>query len=334
MYIEMWFMQRCCFRYHRVPLCVLLIVIVVIVIRAFVNISSGEVTMLTFNIWNSNERIEERMDALGQVVEDLQPDFLVFQEISPVNLPLLEKQRWFSKYRLTPPKTNLVQLMATSKSCAVILSHEKYIVESWQIYLYQHFAKYRRALVTATLSTIEDPSDSKNVRLVLGGTHLAHDVPRALVREQQLKEALQRLSLHDNVCLMGDLNIVDEVDGEVVLPSPWIDAWLSISGNTHNKGYTISLSTSPFASVRRRNGTTSGRLDRVLCKLSGFEVTDVRVVGDKLTDSGILPSDHFGVFAVIRPLKEANKKFKPFRQIETDVYFKRPPKWRKLVESY
>ena len=159
--------------------------------------------------------MEERIEALGQVVRDLQPDVLVLQEISPVNLPLLEKQRWFSKYRLIPPKDNAVQLMATSKSCAVILSRHKYAVESWQTDLYGHFAKYHRALVSAT---IKDPSDSKNVRLVLGGTHLAHDVPRTLVREQQLKEALQRLSLHDNVCLMGDLNILDEVDGEVVLP--------------------------------------------------------------------------------------------------------------------
>ena len=89
---------------------------------------------------------------------------------------------------------------------------------------------------------------------------------------------------------------------------PWIDAWLSIPGNTHSKGYTISQNTSPFASVRGRNGTASGRLDRVLCKLSDFEVKYARVVGDKLTNSGILPSDHFGVFTVIRPLKKANKK--------------------------
>ena len=69
-------------------------------------------------------------------------------------------------------------------------------------------------------------------------------------------------------------------------------------------------------------------------KLSDFEVKYARVVGDKLTNSGILPSDHFGVFTVIRPLKKANKKIKTFRQTETDVYFNRPPGWRKLVESY
>ena len=33
------------------------------------------------------------------------------------------------------------------------------------------------------------------------------------------------------------------------------------------RGYTISQNTSPFASVRGRNGTASGRLDRVLCKI-------------------------------------------------------------------
>ena len=315
---------------------VLLIIVVFLLLRAFLNVHFGvstrgsdEITMLTFNIWYSSEKREERMAALGQVVQELDPDFLIFQEISLGNLPLLEKQRWFSKYRLTPPKVDARKLMTVSKSCAVILSRDKYAVNNWKIFLYKSFAKYRRSLVIAE---IKDVIPWKNVDLLLGGTHLAHDVPRALIREEQLNEAVQILAPHENACLLGDLNILDEIDGELVLPSPWIDAWLSVPGNTHSGGYTISQNTSPFASVRQRNGTSSGRLDRVLCKLLDFEVKEVRVVGNKLTKSGILPSDHFGVFTVIRPSENTDKRRKT-SQTKDELYFKRPPGWEKLNGS-
>ena len=160
--------------------------------------------------------------------------------------------------------------------------------------------------------------------------HLSHDVPRSRIREEQLKEALQILDPYKNVCLMGDLNILDEVDGEVVLPSPWFDAWLSLPGNTHSSGYTVSQNTSPFASVRKRNGTSKGRLDRILCKFSDFEVKEMKVVGNKLTKSGILPSDHFGVFAIIKPITRTNRRRKVSQTESEEVYFKRPLGWEKL----
>ena len=330
----MW--QRCFRRIPRGPLTILFIIVVFLVLRAFLNVPFGvstrgsdEISVLTFNIWFSSEKKEERMAALGQVVQELDPDFLIFQEISLGNLPALEKQRWFSKYRLIPPKVDAMKLMDVSKSCAVILSRYKYAVDNWKIFLYKRFAKYRRALVTAEISNV---IPSKNVNLLLGGTHLAHDVPRALVREEQLKEAVKTLAPFENVCLLGDLNILDEIDGELVLPPPWIDAWLSVPGNTHSSGYTISQNTSPFASVRQRNSTSSGRLDRVLCKLLDFEVKEVRVVGNKLPKSGILPSDHFGVFTVIRYLAKADKERKT-SQTKGEIYFKRPPGWEKFIKT-
>ena len=332
-----YFLMEMLSRRVRIPRLLLLvfsIIVVFFVLRALLKVSfglrteSGEIRILTYNIWYSSEKMEERIEALGQVVQDLQPDFLVFQEVSLGNLPLLEKQHWLLGYHLIPPKVNTVKLITTSKSCAVIFSRYS-AVDDWQIYLYEHFAKYRRALVGAE---VKDIVPSKDVKLVLAGTHLAHDVPRALVREQQLKEAMQLLTPYENVCLMGDLNILDEVDGELVLPSPWFDAWLSIPGHTHSKGYTVSLNTSPFASVRRRNGTSLGRLDRILCKLSDFKVKEVRVVGNKLTKSGILPSDHFGVFAVIKPIAKTNKPRKTTKT-KDQVYFNRPPGWEKLIKN-
>ena len=88
--------------------------------------------MLTYNIWISSEKMQERMVALREIVQDLEPDFLIFQEIGPNNLPLLEKQRWFSRYHLIPPKVDTMKRIEVGKSCAVILS--RYAVSNWQMH--------------------------------------------------------------------------------------------------------------------------------------------------------------------------------------------------------
>ena len=156
------------------------------------------------------------------------------------------------------------------------------------------------------------------------------------MRELQLQESLKVLSRYENVCVMGDMNIEDKVDGDIVLPSPWIDAWLSLPGNTDSNGLTWDRSKTPFASVLKRtvNATSyQARLDRVLCRLSDFKVKEMRVVGDKLTKSGILPSDHFGVFAVIEFSENTGKTHDKNSQTVQEVYFKRPPGWEKLIKQ-
>lgn len=65
------------------------------------------------------------------------------------------------------------------------------------------------------------------------------------------------------------------------------------------------------------------RLDRVFCKLSGFKVKEVTVVDDRMTKSGVLPSDHFGIFTVLEASKKTSYN-KKNSQAEKGVYFKRP----------
>ena len=60
----------------------------------------------------------------------------------------------------------------------------------------------------------------------------------------------------------------------------------------------------------------------------------MRVVGDKLTKSGILPSDHFGVFTVLSATAVTTRH----RNRETDqeveeVYFRRPSHWKRLIRK-
>ena len=69
-------------------LVVLVLIVIVFALHAFIRVpfngslgharsrSRDEIGMLTYNIWFSTEKMRERMEALGQIVEDLQPDIL------------------------------------------------------------------------------------------------------------------------------------------------------------------------------------------------------------------------------------------------------------------
>ena len=314
-------------------------VIVLLILRGFTNISFGdgsvfgsrrslEIKMLTYNIWLSDEKMQERMEALGEIVEDREPHLLTFQEVTHDNLAVLQEQRWFSRYHLVPWPPDLAK--EGKSHFVVILS--SFPVERWQVYTLKTSPRNRTLVVAETKSSFS----SAEAGFVIATTHLAYSAYNTRLREEQLKESIKIISAYDNVCVMGDLNIEDKVDGDIILPSPWIDAWLSIPGNTDNNGYTWDRSKTPFTSVVKKsvNATSyQARLDRVLCKLSDFKVKEMRIVGDKMTKSGILPSDHFGLFIVIELAgKTEHKQDSKKSQTESEVYFKRPSGWEKLIK--
>ena len=317
-----------------------LIIVVVIVLRAFQSVTSdgrtsgrtrprSQISMLTYNIWYRSEMMQERMKALGQIVEELEPDIVAFQEVSLANLAVLQQQKWFSRYHMIPPDVTKEKLNRFSRHFVIVLS--VYPVDKWFRYSFKNSPLERKLVVAETQTAV-----STSFRFVIAGTHFEHAGERTRLRELQLQESLKVLSRYANVCVMGDLNIEDKVDGDIVLPSSWIDAWLSLPGNTDSNGLTWDRSKTPFASVLKRtvNATSyQARLDRVLCRLSDFQVKEMRVVGDKLTKSGILPSDHFGVFTVIEFSENTGKTHDKNSQTEQEVYFNRPQGWEKLINN-
>lgn len=269
------------------------------------------IKMLTFNIWFSPDKMAERMEALGKIVQDLKPDLLTFQEVTRVNLGLLQKKPWFSQYRLTPPDA-----ARHPGYFVVILS--KFPIEKWQTYAFED-SPFQRELLTAEIKSTLLP---KTPKFVIATTHLEHSGRFSKLREKHLKETVKMLSSFENVCVMGDMNLERQFDGDVVLPAQWIDTWLAVPGHTDSNGYTWDERRNPFI-VKERESTLKDRLDRVFCKLSDFKVKEVRVVDDKMTKSGVLPSDHFGIFTVLETSKETKHNRKSF-QAEKEVYFKRP----------
>ena len=309
------------------------VIIIVYILRSYLSVpSSGsfidrtgtrkQISLLSWNIWYPSVKMRERMEALGQIVQELEPDILAFQEVTPENLALLRNQPWFSRYHMIPP-----DISNEIDHSVVILS--VFTVDKWFSHLFKKAPYTNRKIVTAELkNAVSSP------RFVVGVTHLIHGRSNTLQRELQLKETLQVLSPYDNVCVMGDMNIKSgraEVDGVIVLPSSWIDAWLSLPGNTDDNGYTCGQSKNPFVALKRSGIATQARCDRVFCKLSDFKVKEIRIVGDKVTKSKIVPSDHYGLFTVIEQSGNTEHKNGIKSPTEKEVYFKRPAGWEKLV---
>ena len=268
------------------------------------------------------------MEELGKIVEDLEPDVLAFQEVTLDNLAVLREQRWFSRYHLIPRGV----LKSDGKHFVIILSI--FPVEKWLVHPFTNNvdSTSNRGLV---LAEVRNTISSTDVTFVFVATHLAYGGFGTTQREQQLKESFPIISSYDNVCIMGDLNIYENIDGEVVLPPAWFDVWLSIPGNSNENGFTYDrLKISILKGPPAVNATSyKGRLDRVFCKLFDFKVKEMRIVGDEVTRTGILPSDHFGLFTVVEHReKSETEKQKQSTGSENKVYFKRPRGWEKLIK--
>lgn len=287
-----------------------------------------EIRFLTYNIWCSPFKMRERMEELRKIVEDLEPDVLAFQEVTLDNLAVLREQRWFSRYHLIPRGV----LKSDGKHFVIILSI--FPVEKWLVHPFTNNvdSTSNRGLV---LAEVRNPISSTDVTFVFVATHLAYGGFGTTQREQQLKESFPIISSYDNVCIMGDLNINENIDGEVVLPPAWFDAWLSIPRNSNENGFTYDrLKISILKGPPAVNATSyKGRLDRVFCKMFDFKVKEMRIVGDEVTRTGTLPSDHFGLFTVVEHIEKfETEKQKQSTGGESKVYFKRPRGWEKLIK--
>ena len=271
------------------------------------------IVMLTYNIWFGKFRMFQRMKGIGKIITDLKPNVITLNEVTAENIFLLKSQDWFHKYKLVPP-----DLMRGDSYFVVLLTN--FPTKSWKI------RPFDNSRMGRTLSIVElgIPSGSFDIALTIATSHFESMAFNTKQREWQLKKSIEMLSLSNNVCLMGDLNLELEVDGEVVLPPPWYDAWLSLPGNSHDNGYTWD----PSINSMNNDGSTKNRFDRVLCKLLDFTVHSMKVVGKKQLSPGVFPSDHFGLLTVLTLQgKSAGHASLADTTKTKSVVFKRPPNW-------
>ena len=290
-----------------------------------------QVTMLTYNIWFIGFEMEARMRGIGKIVNELRPNIITLNEVTLDNLRLLESQSWYQRYTIVP--TDLKRQEAYFVAVLTNLP-----IRSWKAYPFLSF-DMGWTLLTASLQ-IPVSTDStgdkygKNnatVSLTVGTSHFESLAANTLIRERQLDKSLNILSPYGNACLMGDLNLEEKVDGKVVLPKPWIDAWLSLPGNSHENGYTYDPNINKMIP---QGEYTKDRFDRVYCKLENFRIQSMSIVGKKHLAPGVFPSDHFGIFTVLTPSTDTLDNTVTAKNTigKESVFFKRPLNWKNFLK--
>ena len=93
-------------------------------------------------------------------------------------------------------------------------------------------------------------------------------------RVDQAKEALDFLKEKQNVIFAGDMNWDDKLDGQFPLLDGWVDAWERLRPG--DSGWTYDTKSNQMLSGNR---TLQKRLDRFVCKLDGFKISRIEMIG-------------------------------------------------------
>ncbi|KAL2495405.1 endonuclease/exonuclease/phosphatase family protein [Forsythia ovata] len=94
------------------------------------------------------------------------------------------------------------------------------------------------------------------------------------VHTVQAREAVKFLEKNQNVIFCGDMNWDDKLDGQFPLSDGWIDAWTELRPG--EVGWTYDTKSNKMLSGNR---TLQKRLDRFVCKLRDFKISEIEMIG-------------------------------------------------------
>ena len=266
--------------------------------------SQNQLRMLLYNLWFSHYKMEERMKAIAKIIDELKPNIITLNEVTKENLAMLTRQAGLAKYKVVPTddlyKTMPADLPKLHLHTTAILTDLPVI--SWEAFRFKYTEEGRRLVIAELRIPIYEKVQSsngaklRNVSFVSAVAHFEYQKKSAVFRAEQLKKSIESISIFENACFSGDLNNRVHIDGNLMLPNPWQDLWMTLPGNTHENGYTWDNETNPLIKSKSK-----GRNDRFLCKLSDFKAESAKIVGNKELSPGVFPSDHFGLFVVLVP---------------------------------
>eukprot|EP01112_Ceratiomyxa_fruticulosa_P004092 TRINITY_DN1443_c0_g1_i1.p1 TRINITY_DN1443_c0_g1~~TRINITY_DN1443_c0_g1_i1.p1 ORF type:complete len:482 (+),score=75.94 TRINITY_DN1443_c0_g1_i1:235-1680(+) len=183
--------------------------------------------LVTYNIWFSDTYLDVRMQELGKILAELNPDVIALQEVKPhiLSTHILPKWEWIKDYYLSD---------VTGKTFVGygVLLISKYPLKSLNIHPLP--SRMGRKLVVAEYDT---PVGT----LAVSSTHLESYAEDVEWRAKQMKVIDSILGAFPHSVLLGDLNIVTESEVSTNLPYHiYSDAWSTLRpgecGGTTNNG--------------------------------------------------------------------------------------------------
>lgn len=264
--------------------------------------------ILSYNIWFREDlEMHARMRALSDLIQLHSPDIMCFQEVTPNLYELLQQSCWWKLYRCSVT----YDMSFTRPYFCMQLS--KLSVKSYTCKPFANSAMGRE-LCVAEVDVQNDEA------LVVATSHLESPCPSpptwnqmfSKERVQQANEAIKVLEKNPNVIFCGDMNWDDKLDGQFPMPDGWVDAWKEL--RPLENGWTYDTKSNKMLTGNR---TLQKRLDRFVCKLRDFRISQIEMVGmDEIPGLSyckekkvkkevkklilpVLPSDHYGLLLTI-----------------------------------
>ncbi|TYJ31813.1 hypothetical protein E1A91_A06G226200v1 [Gossypium mustelinum] len=265
--------------------------------------------ILSYNIWFREDlEVHKRMKAIGDLIQLHSPDIICFQEVTPMIYDIFRGSNWWKGYRCS------ISDDTASLRAYFCIQLSKFPVKSFRR------EPFDNSIMGRELCMTEVEVSGGETTLVVATTHLESPCPAppkwdqmySKERVEQAKVAINILENKPNVIFGGDMNWDDKLDGQFPLTDGWIDAWNEL--RPAEDGWTYDTKSNQMLSANR---TLRKRLDRFLCKLNGFKVCAVEMIGvepipglsytkeknvrkeKKLLELPVLPSDHYGLLLTI-----------------------------------
>ena len=282
--------------------------------------------LLTFKLDTgdpSPSRMDDCLEALGHLVQAKRPEFIALQNVTNENIKKVTGSTWAARYKVIQPpykfetrKKPSVALLSTypAQDYCTITYHDTPTVKTLLKGYYVMYDKFNKAFVVCVATT-----------------SLEQGLKAADYREKQLNEAC--LSMIDDAdgFLLGDMGLDNDIDGELTLRGGWMDAWLSIPGNTESNGYTYNPEKNALI---KEDPFGPGRPDRIFFKSDHFKLDSMELVGvepyQQARGGSVTISKHYGLFMQLshRDPEEPKTKVEQtmvaaiFKKTEWSVQFK------------
>lgn len=268
--------------------------------------------LLTVNMYMDVERFPERLEALGKLVQAKRPEFVALQTVNNDAVKKIKSSKWGGRYNvITPPTTYDNRGKPT---CAILSTYPPF---KNQVVYYED-PDSQRHLLTGYYTVFDKQKKQFVVTVSTSHLEVGAEQETSRIREKQLNQALDFLGNDHDCVMMGDLSIIDAVDGDLLLKG-WSDAWLSLHGKGDDGGDTFVPAEN---SLIKSKELPSYRPDRVIFKTIRLKLESVEVVGKEEID-GVIVSTHFPLLATFQILDNASFS-SPSPSADVPCVFQRP----------
>ena len=252
--------------------------------------------LLTFDMGDAS-KLQERLDALGKVVQSKRPEFLALQNVSNETIKRIKGFPWGSLYTAIHPSYTF-----ETRTKPTVVLFTTYPPED-SVTVHYHETSTNRVLQKGYYIMYNKQKEAHVITVCT--TALEAGLKNSSIREKQLNEAFLSLANDEDVFILGNFCLDSDIDGDLTLEGGWKDAWLSIPGNSNSNGDTYVPGKNPLI---KEDPLGPGRPDRIFFKTRRYKLDSIEIVGQEpyspSRGPAVTVSTHYGLFAQFTPTEQ------------------------------